>query len=393
MLFLILSILAIICRMASFSSSSLLPCSSCFIVPKEKCVNNDYRCASSAEFLPHKEDQRGLEQVASDMVASSRCFGGVLRRIRFSADAEEESFLSSMSVPTFAVFPWKASDTELMKDTGSTASCIPLVHATHSIQRKGLEAIVPGAFVLRHVLSEEMCEEIIHTCETLKFGNYRAGKNNHGAMQIIVSQSMADELFTILTQHMQTQYFDFEIPVEDKAMHQHKGHRAIGINRRWRVYRYAPGGKEAFAPHIDAGFPGSGITSDGKALLWDEYAEKNLNDVVSRLTILMYLNDDFIGGETKFYSKLSESSSHDVIASIKPQAGSILIFPQAIGEDSVEFARMHWPTHEGASVTYLPDHQLTRSKYVIRSDVLFSAIEDNDSLIHTTTTINPPQSI
>jgi hypothetical protein len=42
-----------------------------------------------------------------------------------------------------------------------------------------------------------------------------------------------------------------------------------GLNRRWRIYRYAPGGEETFAPHIDAGFPPSGLSEDEMELVWD----------------------------------------------------------------------------------------------------------------------------
>ncbi len=149
-----------------------------------------------------------------------------------------------------------------------------------------------------------------------------------------------------------------------------------GINRRFRIYRYAPNQKERFAPHIDAGFPPGGVSLDTEVeneielkptLLWDasdQYSESA--EVVSRLTVLIYLNDDFSGGHTKFYSPKSERPcaskwDHDVvpsggggdwnehekeedyeglvIASIRPRAGSILVFPQAVGEDAVERAR------------------------------------------------------
>lgn len=104
-------------------------------------------------------------------------------------------------------------------------------------------------------------------------------------------------------------------------------------------------------------------------LLWDDCPPDQ--EIISRLTVLMYLTDDFVGGETKFYQPVSEAASTGgdatpVIASVRPVAGSVLVFPQAVGEEAVEYARHHWPLHEGAPVV-----SGKRPKYVIRSDVLF----------------------
>jgi hypothetical protein len=54
---------------------------------------------------------------------------------------------------------------------------------------------------------------------------------------------------------------------------------------------------ETFAPHINTGFLPSGLSEDEKTFLWDASDEDD-ERVVSRLTVLMYLNDDFIGGKT-----------------------------------------------------------------------------------------------
>jgi hypothetical protein len=148
--------------------------------------------------------------------------------------------------------------------------------------------------------------------------------------------------------------------------------RLIGLNRRWRVYKYAPGGIESFQPHIDAGFPPSGLSPDCTELVWDashDYNDDtdNHNDknaptrIVSRLTILFYLNDAFVGGETNFYV----DHGSRLIASVRPRTGSCLIFPQGVGEAAVEYARNHWPLHEGSPV------MAGEPKYVIRSDILF----------------------
>jgi len=196
-------------------------------------------------------------------------------------------------------------------------------------------------------------------------------------------------------------------------------YRPIGLNRRWRIYKYQPGGEEGFAPHIDAGFPPSALCKNEMSLVWDATSvidddtdtdddtntdtdtditldSRYPKDTISRLTVLIYLNGDFLGGETKFYSPLimnengdssisspSSSSSSSVIAAVKPEAGSVLLFPQAVGEEAVDYARKYWPLHEGSPVlstsTTTTDEdgscRKNRAKYVIRSDVLFTKVK------------------
>jgi hypothetical protein len=98
---------------------------------------------------------------------------------------------------------------------------------------------------------------------------------------------------------------------------------------------------------------------------------------LSRLTVLLYLNDDFEGREKpSSYQPLAEKKSYDdvdygesppppsVIASVRPVAGFVMSFHKV----SVSSRRLwkQWPKHEGAPVTS------GSPKYVIRSDVLFA---------------------
>jgi prolyl 4-hydroxylase len=99
-----------------------------------------------------------------------------------------------------------------------------------------------------------------------------------------------------------------------------KGRQAVGLNERFRFYRYDPG--QQFAGHIDAPY-------------------RRSNGQASQLTFMVYLNDDFLGGETKF----------DEIA-ISPAKGMALVFSQEL-------------FHEGATVK-------KGRKYVLRSDVMFN---------------------
>lgn len=97
----------------------------------------------------------------------------------------------------------------------------------------------------------------------------------------------------------------------------------VGANERFRCYRYAPG--QRFAPHYDGSFARS-------------------HDEESTLTLMVYLNDAFEGGETTFLD-------HEV--TIVPRRGLALLF-------------QHRQHHEGCPVR-------AGVKYVLRSDVMYRA--------------------
>ncbi len=96
----------------------------------------------------------------------------------------------------------------------------------------------------------------------------------------------------------------------------------LGINERIRFYRYDPG--QRFRPHLDGAFHREGT------------GERSL------YTFMVYLNDDFEGGETRFYEH-----GHVVV----PETGMALLF-------------IHRQLHEGCTVT-------KGTKYVLRSDVMY----------------------
>lgn len=100
---------------------------------------------------------------------------------------------------------------------------------------------------------------------------------------------------------------------------------AVGANERFRCYRYAPG--QRFAPHFDGAF------------------RRDLREV-SQLTLMVYLNEGFGGGETEF---------HDLGHKVVPRTGMALVFA-------------HRVLHEGRAVT-------SGVKYVLRSDVMYRGEE------------------
>lgn len=110
------------------------------------------------------------------------------------------------------------------------------------------------------------------------------------------------------------------------------GWELAGLNERFRFYLYENG--QTFKPHYDA----SHAVND-----W--YS--------SQLTLLVYLNDGYAGGETIFYhdSGMRKPCVETQLACIQPKAGQILLFE-------------HQQLHEGAPV-------LAGQKYVLRTDVMY----------------------
>ena len=74
---------------------------------------------------------------------------------------------------------------------------------------------------------------------------------------------------------------------------------------------------------------------------------------MSRLTFLLYLNEDFDGGETTFLVPEKDDEGTLNAFPVKPVRGGILVFPH--GTCSA-------PLHEGSPV-------LKRCKYVVRTEV------------------------
>ncbi len=97
---------------------------------------------------------------------------------------------------------------------------------------------------------------------------------------------------------------------------------AVGLNEQFRFYKYEV--EQRFKKHIDGRFKRS------------EFEE-------SRITFMIYLNDDYIGEQTKF---------NDII--IIPKTGTALCF-------------IHEQKHEGVSVK-------KGEKYVLRSDIMYRRI-------------------
>eukprot|EP00732_Lithocolla_globosa_P005072 Lithocolla_globosa_v1_NODE_4997_length_1322_cov_3.119179.p1 type:complete len:259 gc:universal NODE_4997_length_1322_cov_3.119179:528-1304(+) len=199
---------------------------------------------------------------------------------------------------------------------------------------------VNGAFAVHNVFTNDECEELIQSTEQLGYDNkthphyqneYIDKKEQEnrvndrcvweeleGKWQLKIYNALAPHLPSFLT-------------FEDKEWTICEGPNAI--NNMFRFYRYQQGGK--FGLHRDNHFYGA----NGKS---------------SHLTILIYLNDNFQGGETTFFDFVSEKCTE---TKFQPRRGTALMTFQT-GPKA--------PWHAGAKVT-----SPGGVKYVMRSDAMF----------------------
>lgn len=114
-----------------------------------------------------------------------------------------------------------------------------------------------------------------------------------------------------------------------------EGHQPIGLNPKFRFYRYDQ--NQRFNKHVD-----------GRVKLTDNTKNEVGNPIESRVTFMIYLNDDYEGGETEFEE-----------TSIKAKTGMGLFF-------------VHELKHKGSKI-------ISGTKYVLRTDVFFQKSNQENS--------------
>lgn len=182
----------------------------------------------------------------------------------------------------------------------------------------GLDLTQPLLWTVPAVLTAKECQRCIELMEaqgprpapiSTSRGFVMRPEVRSNSRVIFDDRRLAAELFDRLAAHIPSQLLHM---------------RALGVNERFRFYRYQPG--QRFALHQDGTFARS-------------------NEERSLLTLLIYLNQagqDFTGGETAFPEQGQ---------CIRPQAGMALLF-------------QHRLLHEGCAVK-------TGVKYALRSDIMY----------------------
>lgn len=241
---------------------------------------------------------------------------------------------------------------------------------------------VHNSFLLENVLSPEECARMIAAAETAGYypDEPLAGQPGesilaHACVWMVdyqLERTIFDRVKKFLPSYTQSMQADGSGDSETFV--------PLGLNRRFRFYRYIPG--RYYRPHIDGAWPASGfdvVTGDYRYDVFDkdnknglqfvENAEgsegvirfyekeratkhpkdkkddKKRDDVatafdsgrrqLSRLTFLVYLNDDFEGGHTTFLIPAKEKDGVLNAFPVKPIRGGILVFPHGTcGESS-----------------------------------------------------------
>jgi len=176
--------------------------------------------------------------------------------------------------------------------------------------------VASGIFTFDDVLSCEECDEYIAFTERI---GYEAAPISTG-LGFAVRPEIRNNSRVIVDDHRRSS--DLWQRVRDLVPAFLQGRQAVGLNERFRFYRYDAG--ERFAPHADGPF-------------------RRANGEESLLTFMIYLNDGFEGGETGFGNVW-----------ITPKTGMALIFH-------------HHLSHEGSAVK-------GGRKYVLRSDVMYGRV-------------------
>jgi len=176
-------------------------------------------------------------------------------------------------------------------------------------------------WLIRGFLNSVECADMVRRSEELGFEAAPVGgvildtvRNN--ARVVLEDETLATELF----QRAQ--------PLLPDAI---DGMALAGFHERFRFYRYEQG--QAFHSHRD------GVSE--RIEVWEE----------SRLTFMIYLNDQMEGGETRFYKDTKAAFDEEPYLSVRPEQGAALVF-------------LHQVWHEGAVVR-------SGRKYVLRTDVMF----------------------
>jgi hypothetical protein len=176
--------------------------------------------------------------------------------------------------------------------------------------------ITPNIFVISEVLALADCQQLISHAESQGFdaatinawdGPRLDTEVRNNDRVIVDDPSLAERLWNRVGPFMPKMLL---------------GRQVRGLNERFRFYRYSPGQK--FSWHADAPF-------------------RRESGEMSLLTFMIYLNDAYTGGATRF-------ETH----SVEGQTGMALVFE-------------HGLIHEGGEVA-------AGLKYVLRSDVMYGRL-------------------
>ncbi|WP_338517161.1 oxidoreductase [Alteromonas gracilis] len=207
-------------------------------------------------------------------------------------------------------------------------------------------AEVPGAYQLLNVFSEAECSRFIETSEAL-------GYLKDAAVSLPREIRHNDNVTIVVDDATERRIWQRVSALAEQHLSIFDGKKPLGINTRFRFYRYQEG--DYFKFHIDGDWPGSKVI--GNNLVTNAYSDR-----YSKMTFLILLNDDFEGGETQFLvnadkpgepARRGDKQAH---VNVRTPTGGVLLFPH--GRHPLHCLHSSTPITKGV-------------KYIIRTDMLF----------------------
>tara|TARA_R110002126_G_scaffold39046_6_gene116257 strand:- start:332 stop:877 length:546 start_codon:yes stop_codon:yes gene_type:complete len=178
----------------------------------------------------------------------------------------------------------------------------------------------PRRWEIENFATPNFCQSMIDKAETIGF---EKATITTSAGPILRIEYRHNERVTFDDQNLANELFE---KVKDDPQLHNPGWECIGLNERFKIYKYS-GPDQYFASHYDGSFE--------RVPLFEQ----------SWVTMLLYLNEDFEGGQTSF-----------VDGEIEPKTGL------------AAFMTQHNYLHEAREAT-------GGSKYVLRTDVMYRLIE------------------
>ena len=198
---------------------------------------------------------------------------------------------------------------------------------------------VEGAFVLSNILTAHECAQISGVSQAM---GYLPDALRHRSVRAteqclwVADDSLWKPIWARLARFM---------PLVD-------GLSAVGLNQRWRCYRYGRG--HSFGRHHDGSWAGSGIDEEGRFVrnFWQGRR-------LSQMSVVFYLDNmaDYEGGATTFFESTEDAVGH----AVRVPQGSVLCFFH--GQHPLS------PLHEGSRVS-------RGVKRVVRTDVLYPTLQE-----------------
>ena len=191
----------------------------------------------------------------------------------------------------------------------------------------------PQIWTIENFLTEKECQDLIIFSEDKSYEEATVSlKSGAKMMKNIRNNERLMYEDEKLAQHYWEKFKDFcPIFIDEIVENETQKQRAVGLNPLFRFYKYES--DQRFKKHID-----------GRVVV-----EKDGKKYESRITFMIYLSDDFEGGQTAFDYKNKEGIIEKI--EIQPKIGTALCF-------------VHEIKHEGTPV-------LKGTKYVLRSDVFY----------------------